>query len=324
MKLALNIEKRQKAKASHSRGHNLREHPTDSQLPKPAWFTAKGHHSVAPWRSEVMDRALSLAKRKDAVVAVNLTFQVGNQTDWRQAPTADHPHGKPQRPVNLNELARAVREAVEAEFGWENVVSIDMHTDESTPHVHAVVTPVHEGKLQAKHWLDGPKSMAAIRERLHATISRRVACEYSKGAPGGEPHDARKAAGGSGGPRMPPGLLQRAADAFEARAEIKALKGVIAGLQEQMQGMFSSMKATERVAADRYDSMQAERLARAELQQKLDQAQAEIKCYKAEVERLTPAQNSEEFSRIPEKVSENRPGSPAVAPSLRRSNGPSI
>ena len=321
MKLALNIEKRQKAKASHSRGHNLREHPTDSQLPKAAWFTPQGHHSISPWRDEVMQRAHGLAKRKDAVVAVNLTFQVGNQTDWRQAPTAEHPHGKPQRPVNLNELARAVREAVEAEFGRENVVSIDMHTDESTPHVHVVVTPIWEGKLQAKHWLDGPKSMAAIRERLHATISRRVACEYTPGSPGGEPHDVGRAAGGPRGPKQPPGLLQRVADAFEARAEIKTLKGVIAGLQEQMQGMFSSMKATERAAADRYDAMQAERLARAELQQKLGQAQLEIKRQRAEIERLTAPEQAKPAEQAKPV---NAPRSPVVAPSSRKNSGPRV
>ena len=147
MKLALNIEKGKAGAGGHAKSHNLRDRPTASQLPKAAWFTKAGHHSITPWRDEVMQRAEGLAKRKDAVTSLRLVFQVGNQTDWRQAPTAEHPHGKPQRPVNLNELARAVREAVEAEFGRENVVSIDMHTDESTPHVHVVVTPIWEGKL---------------------------------------------------------------------------------------------------------------------------------------------------------------------------------
>ncbi|WP_223954405.1 plasmid recombination protein, partial [Aeromonas caviae] len=39
---------------------------------------------------------------------------------------------------------------------------IDLHTDESSPHFHVVVTPIKDGKLQAKAWLDGASKVDRV------------------------------------------------------------------------------------------------------------------------------------------------------------------
>ncbi|EAR62804.1 MobV family relaxase [Neptuniibacter caesariensis] len=44
----------------------------------------------------------------------------------------------------------------------ESLVSFDLHLDESTPHIHAIVTPIYQSnsggmKLSAKHYFDKPK-----------------------------------------------------------------------------------------------------------------------------------------------------------------------
>jgi hypothetical protein len=81
------------------------------------------------------------------------------------------------------------------EFGEENVVGVDLHTDESSPHVHVVVTPVHDGKLQAKNWLDGAARCAKLRKRAHQEVLKYIECEYVPGQAGGAPHDPEQAAG---------------------------------------------------------------------------------------------------------------------------------
>lgn len=244
---------------------------------------------MLPWRGERLEAARGLARRKDAVVAIELVIQVGNQTEWRNPPDHEHPYGKPRRrPVDLNELCKAAREAVVAEFGAENIVGLDLHTDESSPHLHAVVTPIWEGRLQAKHWLDGPAQVVAIRKRLHATISRRVQCEYTPGSPGGAPHDPGKAAGQPGGPQVAPGILQRLSGALDASTALAEARRRILELEKQVQSLFSRLKAAEQVSADRMTGMEGAHRRASEADRKLRDSQAEILRLRAEVERLTP------------------------------------
>lgn len=250
MKFTLAFEKRNRSSIGQSEGHNTRLHPTASQLPKEAWITKEGLHELMPWRSDLLDQAKGLAKRKDAVLAVELVFQVGNQTEWRKIPTKEHPHGEriPGASEKLNKICAGVEEAAILEFGKERIVSISMHTDESTPHVHVVFVPIHDGKLQAKHWLNGPLSCAQLRERLHAPLNKHFACDYEKGAAGGAPHNALKAAGAPLGPKPKPGLLEAAKDALTGAPEIKRLKDLLEKAHQQIQNLFSQAKRDQKKA----------------------------------------------------------------------------
>ncbi|HEA5205651.1 TPA: plasmid recombination protein, partial [Escherichia coli] len=158
MKFTFAVAKMSKADIGRAQGHNLRLHETSSQLPKRAWFTASPMHTKVEWDQGKLDAASALAKRKDAVVAIEFIIQVGNQTDWREDPTPECPEGPPIE-RDLAQFFAPFGEQVKAwadqEFGPENVVSIQLHMDESTPHFHVIATPIKDGKLQAKAWLDG-------------------------------------------------------------------------------------------------------------------------------------------------------------------------
>ena len=291
MKFTMAVKKHNKVSIGRSEGHNVRQHPTASQLHHTAWIPRQGRHPINPWREDRLDAARAMAKRKDAVVALEIIVQVGNQTDWRYPPTQEHPCGQPRKGKdvpNLNTLVRSVREAMVAEFGASNVVSIELHTDESSPHVHAIVTPIHEGKLQAKHWLNGPVMLAAMRKRIHATVRRAVACTYTPGAPGGDPYDPRKAAGRSGGPQVAPGILRHLSDVLSASTALAEARRRILELEKQVQSLFSRLKAAERVATDRLADMDAAHRRAGEADKKLRDAQAEILRLRVEVERLKP------------------------------------
>jgi len=290
MKFTMAIEKKTKVTVGASEGHNTRQHPTMSQLQETAWFTPKGRHQVLPWRQEVLDAGKALAKLKDAVVAIEIIVQVGNQTDWRDLPTSDHPHGKPKpgSAAKLKALMAGAKLAAIREFGESNIVGIDLHTDESSPHVHIVVTPVHEGKLQAKQWLDGAKKCAQLRARIHEVVSHHIECSYEKGAPGGAPHEPSKAAGGPKGPQPRPGLLKRAVGAFDAFEEARQLKAKLEEMQLQMQTMFSRVKRFQREAAKLQDKSKKEQAQAASAERRASKLQKRVNELELQVDQLRP------------------------------------
>lgn len=192
-----NVEKLQNHQIALAHRHNVRHVPTDSQLPQSAWFTKEGRHEAVKWNDAQLAVAHGLAKRKDAVEALSFIIQFGNQTDWREAPTEQDQCGRPKGewPVDLKQANQAIQRWVEVEFGAENLVSIELHTDESTPHFHLIVTPIKDGKLQAKNWLNGAASVAGLRKRAWQEISKTIDCSYQPGRAGGQPHDPKLAAG---------------------------------------------------------------------------------------------------------------------------------
>lgn len=290
MKFGLAIEKKNRANIGTVQGHNNRLHATASQLPKEAWITPQGRHEIVPFNADLLDKSKLLAKRKDAVLAVELVIQVGNQTDWRDMPDAENPHGKRKAGSSkkLNALMTGVKAAAFAEFGKDRIISIDLHTDESTPHAHIVFAPIKDGKLQAKAWLNGAASCAALRERLHDQVNKFIECDYEKGAPGGAPHDPKKAAGAPAGPKPKPSFLGKAAEALNGITEIKQLKEAIAGLNQQLQTMFSRLKRAEKTALDETEKRKKaeEKAAESDLAER--KARREIVLLERKIVALTP------------------------------------
>lgn len=233
MKFALSIEKKNSLNLSQAEGHNARHHATKSQLPQYAWLTPQGHHTLKKWDGAVVDQAKGLAKRKDAVLAVELVIQVGNQTDWRDVPDSACPEGKPKRgnSSKMNALVAGAIQAIERDIGWSRVISAELHTDESSPHIHIVFAPIQDGKLQAKNWVGGAAKCAQLRERIHANIEQHLQCSYTKGGPGGQPHDPEQAAGKSKAPAAGP---------------VAALMAKIQQLEQQVQRLFSQLKAEQK------------------------------------------------------------------------------
>lgn len=182
MKFSLGIKKHKSISIGRVKGHNERLHITDSQLPKEGWFSEEGHQVIQAFRGDLIQKAKELMVRHDAVVAVELSFQIGNMEDWREKPCADFPYGKPKPGMEkvIADLTRGAIEAAKKEVGEENIVSINMHLDETSPHMQIVFTPIFEGRLQAKQWLDGPSSCGRFLARLHKTVNEFSPCTYTK------------------------------------------------------------------------------------------------------------------------------------------------
>ena len=55
-------------------------------------------------------------------------------------------------------------------FGIDNVVSVTIHRDEANFHAHAIVIPMFEGKLNCKHFIDGPASCRELQDRYYEMV----------------------------------------------------------------------------------------------------------------------------------------------------------
>ncbi len=89
---------------------------------------------------------LPYAPRRDAVRGIGLLLAIAG--DEKEI---DEEHWKKQNVRWLQDT-----------FGKENVISAVLHKDETTPHIHAVVIPVVNGRLSAKHYLGGKKAMSTL------------------------------------------------------------------------------------------------------------------------------------------------------------------
>lgn len=197
LSFSFDLQKLKSTELANRKSHNLREgkEGSYSQLDPRLWFSKEGRKTIVGWDSSRLELAKKLSKRKDAVHAFSIFLQVGNQDDWRfengQQKTLD------ERPAPFELMEKAAKKWAEATFGKENIVSIEAHYDESSPHFHIIATPIHNNKLQAKHWFQ--KGLIDLREMRKNACSAfneiGVACGYTVSRAGGRPHDSNKATG---------------------------------------------------------------------------------------------------------------------------------
>ena len=61
---------------------------------------------------------------------------------------------------------------LEAKFGKENIVNLVVHLDEQTPHITCQCLPIHEGKLNARHFTGGKAKMSALQDSYAEAVSK--------------------------------------------------------------------------------------------------------------------------------------------------------
>lgn len=79
----------------------------------------------------------------------------------------EYENGKPVLKGNAKAVNQFVKSSIEwlrERYGDKNVVSVFVHMDETTPHIHAFVVPEHNGKMNAKHYLGGKQKMSEMQD----------------------------------------------------------------------------------------------------------------------------------------------------------------
>ena len=57
-------------------------------------------------------------------------------------------------------------------FGPGNTLSVQYHADEKTPHLHAFVVPLRDGKLSAKYWFNGAEALSKLQDSYAASMAQ--------------------------------------------------------------------------------------------------------------------------------------------------------
>lgn len=61
--------------------------------------------------------------------------------------------------------------------GAENIVTFCLHLDETTPHIHATICPMYNGRLNSKKFIDGPQGLRILQTEYAEKVSRKWGLE---------------------------------------------------------------------------------------------------------------------------------------------------
>jgi hypothetical protein len=79
---------------------------------------------------------------------------------------------------NWKQYLKACDEWAQGIFGKSNLMHINHHFDESTPHTHIVFTPVKDGKLNAKHFIGGHRDrMVELQNDFYEKVGKQFELE---------------------------------------------------------------------------------------------------------------------------------------------------
>lgn len=72
--------------------------------------------------------------------------------------------------VNDSEYFEACRKWLVEVFGEENILSMDIHRDERTPHVHFLVVPMKDGKYACKQIINGRNAVRGLQNSFFEAV----------------------------------------------------------------------------------------------------------------------------------------------------------
>jgi hypothetical protein len=143
---------KQRGQVAQRASHHLRGHAVPNADPTRFALNASNwNRSARELADEIWTRTEPAMQRKDGVRVIELLLTAS--PDWF---AGDH------KGIRTKELMHGARDFLGEVFGVQNVAAWGLHRDETTPHVWALVTPIHEGKLKASRWIDGPSKLAAL------------------------------------------------------------------------------------------------------------------------------------------------------------------
>lgn len=115
--------------------------------------------------------------RKDAVTHFNLIISGSHDTMHQMLldDIADYKAGKRES------FPRRISEWAYDNFVWlaekaggsDNVITFNVHLDETTPHIQATICPMYNGRLNGKKFVNGPDGMKKLRTEHHKKVGEK-------------------------------------------------------------------------------------------------------------------------------------------------------
>jgi siroheme synthase (precorrin-2 oxidase/ferrochelatase) len=151
-RLVFNIEKKKSHELVDIRKHNQRENLDDpkilktenTHLNRPIYQKYEGLDTDKAVQLDIKNRVSGKKPRKDATVALEVLVSA--------SPEYFRDDGQVRGEFNEEKMEAWVAANVEAlkeKFG-ENLIRAELHLDESTPHIHAIVVPIQEKTLNKR------------------------------------------------------------------------------------------------------------------------------------------------------------------------------
>ena len=150
-----------RASVASSGRHNFRERETPNADES---LTITNSHEKAQSTNDLMRRlTMNIPtpknRRKNAVLAVE--YMITASPEWWQSATQ----------IQKIEFEQKAKQFVSEIYGDKNIIQFSVHRDEKTPHVSAIVTPMHEGKLNARFYCGGRAKLAEQQDRIAELMS---------------------------------------------------------------------------------------------------------------------------------------------------------
>lgn len=208
-----------------SSGHMMRDRPTPNadEARTPRNRILLGTDDPA---ADVARRLEGAATRKNSVLAIEVLMSAS--PEWFQEAT------KEQR----QDWVRQSQAWLVQHFGAENVVHLQVHVDEATPHLTGFIVPRDvSGRLNAARWLDGSKKLADMQTGYTAAVAH---LGLQRGIEGSEAKHVS--------PRTVRGMVEDPKDAKEMR---QAANRAVFAERKLREAQNTMVAMRERVAATR-------------------------------------------------------------------------
>lgn len=145
-----------RASVASSGRHNFRERETPNADES---LTITNSHDKAQSTNDLMHRlTMNIPRpkdrRKNAVLAVE--YMITASPEWWQSATQ----------IQKLEFEQKAKQFLNEIYGDKNIIQFSVHRDEKTQHVSAIVTPMHEGKLNARFFCGGRAKLAEQQDRI--------------------------------------------------------------------------------------------------------------------------------------------------------------
>lgn len=142
--------------------HNSRERDTPNADPEKTPDNFRLDNYREKDALEAVQKLMPEKVRKNGVLAVEVVMSA----------SPDFFQGMDRR--DITGWASKCRDWVAEEFGGgQNVANFTVHLDEQTPHIHAIVVPLKNGKLNCRHYLGGTRDvLSKFQDRFAETLQK--------------------------------------------------------------------------------------------------------------------------------------------------------
>lgn len=200
-----------------------------------------------------------------------------------------------QRRTEIEQWAKDVYDWCAKRYGQENIIGFQVHLDESSPHIHALIVPVGQRAKSGRECVMWSAKFGKSRyeyghilREMHTSLYEEVGSKY--GLERGDSIEGRNVSHLS----KRDYIRKLAKDAKQAEKAVKGLQSMIRRLETQILNYKSQLDEIEeklasgRITLDKYDARKAGLLKLiAEYQMKLDDKVVKLQAKEKELEHMT-------------------------------------